>query len=86
LAITLCFSEVSAGFDFGRISFFFTPRVRDDGSLMDISLGYARTESFASEIRLKFAQMAKIGPVLDAAVVFKVDEFQTSISAGVVPV
>lgn len=46
-------------FDFGRFSFFSSPKILKDGSITDMGLGYAYTERFAGELRLRFSGESK---------------------------
>lgn len=48
-------------FDFGRFSFFSSPKILKDGSITDLGLGYAYTERFAGELRLRFSGESKNG-------------------------
>jgi hypothetical protein len=46
-------------FDFGRFSFFSSPKILKDGSITDVGLGYAYTERLAGELRLSFSGESK---------------------------
>jgi hypothetical protein len=45
--------------DMGRFSFYLTPKILKDGSIIDFGLGYEYTEHTAGEIRLRFSSTAK---------------------------
>jgi hypothetical protein len=46
-------------FDIGRFSFFLTPKVLKDGSIIEFGLGYEYTEHAAGELRLRFSNEIK---------------------------
>lgn len=49
----------SQRFDFGRFSFALSPKVLKDGSITDLSFGYAYAEKYAGTLRLRFSSEAK---------------------------
>jgi hypothetical protein len=46
-------------FDIGRFSFFLTPKVLEDGSIVEVGFGYGYTEQAAGELRLRFSSEVK---------------------------
>jgi hypothetical protein len=46
-------------FDISRFSFFLTPKVLRDGSIIELGFGYEYTERTAGELRLRFSSEAK---------------------------
>jgi hypothetical protein len=52
-------SAQSRYFDIGRFSFFLTPRVLRDGSIIELGFGYEYTERTAGELRLRFSSGVK---------------------------
>jgi hypothetical protein len=71
LFLLLCFSMYSyaenQSFDIGRFSFSLSPKILEDGSIIDTSLGLAYTKAWSGEIRFRNTAISKNEELQDAA-------------------